>query len=69
MTLNNTRELTIGLIQLLDNVKSEHGYAAIVQIRVDDYGVTVRDVTTNKIIWDADTLAEFTYKFLPQVES
>ena len=50
-------------MKLLKKVKEEHGDNAIVTIRVDDYGVTVEDVVTRKMLYDADTLTEFTHRF------
>ncbi len=61
----STKEFTIELMQLLESVKKRHGDNTTVLIRTDCYGVIVQDVVTNKILYDADTLAEFTYKFHP----
>lgn len=62
----STKKFTIELMKLLKKVKEEHGDNAIVTIRVDDYGVTVEDVVTRKMLYDADTLPEFTWRFYPK---
>lgn len=53
------------MLKFLDSVKEEHGQDAVIQLRTDDYGVIIRDITSRKILYDADTLAEFTFKYFP----
>ena len=62
--MEDATEFTIELLALLASVRAEHGNNALVSIRVDDYGVIIRDVVSNKILYDADTLVEFTHRFL-----
>ena len=62
--MNEKEELTTMLIFLLENVKKKYGRNALVVIRADDMGVIIKDVVSNKILYDADTLAEFTYGFM-----
>lgn len=68
MSKETNKEFTKELIDLLENVKKQYGYNAIVTIRADDFGVIVRDVVSRKILYDADTLVEFTSKFLGNKE-
>ena len=55
--------LTYYMIELLESVKKEHGHNALILIRANDGGVTIKDVVSNKILYDADTIVEFTYRF------
>lgn len=57
------QEFHTALLSLLANVKEKHGPNVTVSIRVDDYGVIVSDVITGKILYDADTLPEFTWRY------
>ena len=61
--MNEKQLLTYYMIELLESIKRKHGQNAIVHIRADDGGVTIYDVVTNKMLYDADTLVEFTYRF------
>ena len=59
----NSKHLTIGILTLLENTIERYGENAIVHIRADDGGVTIYNVVTNKMLYDADTLVEFVYGF------
>ncbi len=61
--MDRKTEFNQALLTLLENVRKEHGDNALVTIRVDDKGVVVIGAVSRKILYDADTLPEFTHKY------